>query len=44
MSWRPSLRQLLLLVNVSVLVVPLVAVFLLPLMNAYLTRQTERAA
>jgi len=43
MSRRPSLRQLLLGVNLTILFVPLVGVFLLPLADAYLTRQTERS-
>jgi signal transduction histidine kinase len=43
MSRRPSLRHLLLGVNLSILFVPLIAVFLLPLADAYLTRQTERS-
>ena len=37
------LRHLLLGVNLSILFVPLIAVFLLPLADAYLTRQTERS-
>ena len=43
MSWRPSLRQLLLGVNVVILAAPLLAVSFLPVVDAYLTRQTERS-
>jgi signal transduction histidine kinase len=38
----PTLRQLLLGVNVFILLVPVCAVFLLPVLDAYLIRQTER--
>jgi len=39
---RPTIRQLLLALNVFVLSVPLAAVFFLPVFDSYLIRQTER--
>jgi signal transduction histidine kinase len=42
-SFRPTLRHLLLGLNVFILAAPLVAVFSLPLLDATLIRQTERS-